>query len=103
MANINKILGIVAVILTLLFVVSCTSQTIEDIKNEDHVGKTVAVRGTVENTIKIGQLSGYTLSDNSGETIGVSTEDLPQEGDIVTAKGVLMKDTLFGYYILNNN
>ena len=100
MTNLNKILGIIAIVLTLFFIVSCTSQTIEEIKNEDHIGKTVSVRGTVESTIKLGQLSGYTLSDNSGETIGVSTEDLPKEGSTVTARGVLMKDTLFGYYIL---
>jgi len=95
----NKLLSVFVITLLVILLVGCT-QSIADIKDPDMVGKTVAVRGTVENTIKLGQLSGYTLSDNSGETIGVSTEDLPKEGDIITAKGVLMKDTLFGYYVL---
>jgi len=83
-----------------LVVISGCSQSIAEVKDEDHIGKTIMIRGTVENTIKIGQLSGYTLKDTAGDTIGVSTDDLPIEGDIITVKGVLMKDTLFGYYIL---
>ncbi|MGV8141742.1 MAG: hypothetical protein ACP5NW_04860, partial [Candidatus Woesearchaeota archaeon] len=76
---------------------ACTSN-IADVKNPDMVGKKVTVKGEVGSTIKIGSISAYNLVDDTGN-IGVSSEELPKEGDIVRAKGVLMKDTLFGYYI----
>lgn len=91
-------LRIVALSVLLIMLVGC-AQPIVDIKNEDHIGKTVIVSGTVENVIKIGSLSGYTLKDANGDTIGVSAERLPAEGDQVTVNGVLIKDTIFGYYI----
>jgi RecJ-like exonuclease len=78
-----------------------SAQNIEDVKTEEHVGKTISVRGEVKNVIKIGELSAYILEDETG-TIGVSTEDLPKEGDKVTARGTLIRDTLFGYYIKVN-
>jgi len=89
------------IICLFLLVVACT-QKIEEIKNQEHVGKTVAVKGTVKNTIKIGSLSGYTLEQKDGESIKVSSESLPEEGSTRTVNGVLMKDTLFGYYIKEN-
>lgn len=85
-------------LLALLLLTGCT-QNIADIKDEEHIGDTVVVYGTVENVIKIGGLSGYTLRDANGDTIGVSAERLPAEGDKVTVTGVLIKDTIFGYYI----
>ena len=81
-----------------LLLAGCTAN-IADIKDESHVGKTVVVKGTVENTIKIGKLSGYSLVDSRGDKISVSSASLPEEGKQVTIKGVLMKDTLLGYYI----
>jgi hypothetical protein len=71
---------------------------IADIKNEAHVGQTVTVRGVVQTTIKLGDLSGYTLKDDT-DTIAVSSEQLPKEGATITVTGTLMRDTLFGYYI----
>lgn len=87
------------IILTILVIclLGC-SQQIVDIRDEEHIGKTVTVSGTVENTIKIGQLSGFTLNDGENK-IGISSDTLPKEGEKVTVKGVLIKDTLFGYYI----
>lgn len=82
----------------LLMVVGCT-QKIADIKDPKYVGKTVTIKGTVKNSIKIGSLSAYTLEDDSGESIGVSSETLQKEGTQKTVKGVLIKDSLFGYYI----
>jgi len=86
------------IILGILLLLTACVQEINSIKNEDMIGEEVAVRGTVKNTIKIGPLSGYTLEDESG-SIGVSSETLPVEGTEMTVKGVLIKDTLFGYYI----
>lgn len=90
---------IVIVLLLLVFLTGCT-QGIPDVKSSDYVGKKVMVSGTVESTIKIGKLSGYTLADDEGNKIGVSSENLPKEGGKIIVKGTLMKDTLLGYYIL---
>ena len=83
--------------LALILLLGC-SQRIADIKDEDHIGETVMVRGTAENTIKIGSLSGFSLQQGN-ESIRVSSETLPEEGDTVSVRGVLIRDTLFGYYI----
>ena len=56
------------------------------------------VRGVVQTTLKIGSLSGYTLKDNT-DTIAVSSQQLPKEGETITVRGTLMHDTLFGYHI----
>jgi len=95
MSKMKEIFFLVAV---LVLLTACTQQ-ISDIKNEESIGKTVFVKGTVKNTIKIGKLSGFTLTDSEGGSISVSSETLPPEGDKVTVKGVLIKDTLFGYYV----
>jgi hypothetical protein len=89
----NKVLVLVA----LLLLIGCTEK-ISDIKNDDYVGKDVKVRGTVEASVKIGSISGYRVDD--GAEINVKSETLPKEGEVVAVKGVLMKDSLFGYYIL---
>jgi hypothetical protein len=101
---VNKGIGIGAVVLIILLIAVVayfmfgSVGKIADIKNEDHVGKTVTVRGVVQSTIKLGDLSGYTLKDST-DTISVSAESLPKEGDTITVSGTLMHDTLFGYYI----
>lgn len=87
------------IMLSLLLLAGCT-QKISDIKSTEYVGKTVTVSGVAENPIKLGKISGYTVVDNNGDKVGVSSEDLPSAGDKVTVKGTLMKDTLLGYYIL---
>ncbi|MGV8151234.1 MAG: hypothetical protein ACP5NV_05910 [Candidatus Woesearchaeota archaeon] len=86
----------------LTFLSACSVQKISDVKNDDLVGEKVTVRGIVDSTIKIGSISGYVLSDDSG-TIAVSSESLPVEGKELTVSGVLIKDTLFGYYIKVND
>ncbi len=81
-----------------LLIAGCT-ENIKDIKNTEHVGKTVTVYGTVKNSIKLGPLSGFSLVDSQNDSISVSSDALPAEGDRVTVRGTLIKDTLFGYYI----
>lgn len=85
-------------LLMVLFLVGCT-KAVTDVKTEDMVGKTVSLRGEVSGVIKIGQLSGYTLTDKSGDSIPVASKELPAEGDTVTIKGIVEKNPLFGYYI----
>lgn len=82
-----------------LLFTGCT-QTISEIKSQDYVGKEVVIKGTIENTIKLGDLSGYTLSDEK-DSIFISSQELPKEGDTKKVKGILMKNIL-GYYIQTN-
>ena len=94
----SNYLLIIGLLFVLIFISGCISTNIKDVKNSDHVGKRITVYGTVQNTIKIGSLSGYTIKDNT-DTISVSSETLPKEGSQVSVTGVLIKDTLLGYYI----
>ncbi len=65
----------------------------------DHLGEKVHVKGTVENTFKLGKLSGFKLVDGN-DSIMVSSNELPKEGRVVTVQGTVMKEVLVGYYIL---
>ncbi len=89
-----------SLILCTILLIGCVPKSIAEIKNEQYVGKTVTVNGKVGNSFKIGQLSGYTISDSTGD-IGVKSSTLPVEGSEITVKGTLMKDSIFGYYILS--
>jgi len=93
------LVGVAAIAICIIgFFMFVASSNISDIKNDDFVGKTVTVSGTVSNTISIGSLSGYTLEDST-DSISVSSEALPAEGTKVRVTGVLMHDSLFGYYV----
>ena len=82
----------------LLLLAGCASK-VADVKSEDNIGRTVTVKGVVEGSVKIGALSGYRLVDSAGDSILVSSERLPADGDVVRVKGVLMRDSLLGYYV----
>lgn len=92
---------ILAFLLLSVVLISGCAMKIVDITKEENVGKTFTVSGTVSNSIKIGPISGYTLTDDTG-TIGVGTQNLPTEGEKVTVTGILIKDTIFGYYLKPN-
>ncbi|MCK5107728.1 MAG: hypothetical protein KAQ83_03295 [Nanoarchaeota archaeon] len=92
----SKIL-IVVLCLSLLFLAGCT-KSIVDVKQEENINEEVTVRGVVENTVKFGELSGYTLVDDS-DSIAVAAKDLPEEGKSKTVSGVLKKSPFLGYYI----
>lgn len=79
----------------------CATYTVEEITQDDsYVGETVRVPGTVTTSLKIDGISGYSLLDENGDAILVSTQDLPAEGKQVTTKGVLKKGPLdLGFYI----
>jgi hypothetical protein len=96
----KKIILGINLVLALIFLTGCIPRTIAEVKNEQYVGKTVMVIGTVGTTIKIGQLSGYTISDSTGN-IGVKSDTLPVEGSKITVTGILAKDSIFGYYIIS--
>jgi len=91
--------AIFAMLLCSMMILSgCASMKISDVRDDDNVGKKVTVTGIVETSTKLGSISGYTLKDDSGR-IYVSSSKLPEEGRKVTASGIVMKDTLLGYYI----
>ncbi|MGV8171651.1 MAG: hypothetical protein ACP5OA_03075 [Candidatus Woesearchaeota archaeon] len=94
----NKKIFFAVILIGLLFVMTACTKNIADVKNPDLVGKTVTVKGEVVATIKLGPISGYSLKDDTG-TISISSNDLPNDGDIVKVSGVLVRDTLIGYYI----
>lgn len=91
----------ILLVLVSVFVVGCASVEINDIKGDSDswIGEEVRLKGTVSNTIKIGQLSGFTLNQDNSK-INVQSDTLPEEGSEVIVKGVVMKDSLFGPYIL---
>ncbi len=88
---------IIILIVLVIFLVACT-KSIEEVKKPENIGKKVTVSGTVKNTFKLGELSGYTLEDETGK-IGITSKELPEENTKKTTTGILMRDSLFGYYI----
>lgn len=94
---IQKTMIYVALVLVLL-ISGCTS-TVEEVKKEENVGKEVTVSGTVKDTIKIGDLQGYTLVDENEDEIGIASKSLPEEGSKVRVSGTLKNRLLLGYYI----
>src|SRR5262249_35468894 len=92
----------IALLILGLLAFGCVQVTaLGDIKaNPDkYVGKEVTVKGNITSSIKLGQLSGFNLEDGTG-TIGVKSDTLPPVGSETTVKGTVVKDTVFGYYIL---
>jgi hypothetical protein len=89
---------LVGLLVIVTFISGCVATNIANVKNQDNVGKKVIISGMVQNTIKIGTLSRYTIKDAT-DTISVSSKSLPKEGDKIRVTGILMKDTILGYYI----
>ena len=88
--------------LIMLLLFGCIGSTpLKDLEQKpaDFIGNKVTVSGTVEDTVRIGQISGYTLTDGT-YSIKVSSQSLPADGKKITVTGTWMKDTIFGYYLL---
>ncbi len=90
-------------IFALLLLFGCLAQTtaLGDIKSnpEKYLGQQVTVAGNITESVKIGQLSGFRITDGNA-TMGVRSDTLPPVGTYVTVKGTVVRDTIFGYYIL---
>jgi len=89
-------------VLLLLLLTGCSYRKTAEIKNDYYINKTVAVRGIVEKSIKIGELSGFTLTDDTG-SIPISSKELPEEGKKVIVKGTMEHKPLLGYIIIAEN
>lgn len=94
-----KFIKTLFVLITLATFTACSvgTQDISDIKTGDYVDREVSVYGTVGQSIKIGDLSGYIIEDETG-SIAVASDSIPAEGDEVRVNGTLKKNVL-GYYI----
>jgi hypothetical protein len=66
---------------------------------DKYVGEKITVSGTVQDVVKFGALSGYSLADEQGNKLVVSSQALPAEGAKKTVSGTYMRDTIFGYYL----
>lgn len=96
----KKLLVILA-ICALLILASCVpASKISDIKNnpDKFLGEKITLEGAVKNPIKLGQLSGFTIVDETGE-MPVASDTIPAEGSKVIIEGTLMKEMVIGYYI----
>mgnify|MGYP006279606555 CR=1 FL=1 len=94
----KKIIILLSLALSFILVgCSLMAQDIEEVKNESYIGEKIIVSGVVKESVKIGDLSGYILEDETG-TIAVSSSDLPKEGEEVTVRGTLRKNIVM-YYI----
>ena len=85
-----------------LLLLGCTQTTpLKELNDHpaEYAGKEVTVHGTVHDPIKLGKLSGYTLIDEEGHGIRVSSNSLPAEGKEITVTGIFVMDSLFGYYV----
>lgn len=104
MKNYNFYIVLVLVfLLVLVSAAGCGTVSIKELQDNPnkYLGKEITVRGTAENAIKIGSLSGFSLREGN-YSIAVSSKALPAEGEIVTVKGTLMKELIIGYYIYAN-
>jgi hypothetical protein len=89
--------------LALLALFGCMAQTtpLGDIKNNPgkYEGQQVTVRGNITDSLKIGSLSGFRITDGNA-TLAVRSDTLPPVGADVTVKGTVVRDSIFGYYVL---
>jgi hypothetical protein len=95
----NKKILIFGLLLCVLLVAGCV-KPISEVKNDKYIDKDVSVSGVVQNSVKLGSLSGYTLKDDTGE-IFVSSDALPKEGNKELASGILKKLPLIGTYYID--
>lgn len=96
-----KIFAILFLLLALILLVSgCGVISVKELKEnpEKYLGEEVYVKGVVKDTIKIGNLSGFSLTEGN-YSIAVKSDELPAEGKTVTVQGTLMKEIIIGYYI----
>ncbi|MBU0461314.1 MAG: hypothetical protein KJ574_01875 [Nanoarchaeota archaeon] len=89
---------LILLVMALITVAGCGTK-IADIKENtgDYLGKEIAITGKAVQTVKLGELSGFTLKQDD-ESITVMSQEIPKEGDTVTVKGSVSKG-LIGTYI----
>ena len=91
-----KKLLIISLLIVTLLLAACTT-SIAQVQNDDNLGETITVKGEVKGSIKLGQLSGYTLTDGEFDVF-VASSEIPEDGDTVRVKGTV-KQFLGSNYI----
>lgn len=94
----KKILMLLVIFSTVILFSGC-AKTIAEVKIEENIGEEVSIKGTVQSSIKLGELSGYMIKDENNDEIFVSSKSLPEEGKEVKVSGILEKKPIIGYYI----
>ncbi|MCX8193942.1 MAG: hypothetical protein N3G19_01085 [Candidatus Pacearchaeota archaeon] len=97
----TKIFALLFLLLVAVFLISgCGVVNVKELKEnpEKYFGKEIYAKGIVKNTIKIGSLSGFSLTEGN-YSIPVKSDKLPAESKTATVQGTLMKEALVGYYI----
>lgn len=89
----KKIIFAIIILTILCFTLTACTTKIADIKAnpDNYLGKQVSVSGTVKNTMKLGEFSGYNLADADGNSIFVSSKSLPAEGAAKVVTGTIVK------------
>lgn len=87
------------IVVATLFISGC-AQSVSEVKTQENIGEEVTVKGTVNQTLKIGSISGYVLVGEDGEKIAVRSEELPAEGEEVRVTGILQDEFMIGYMIV---
>ena len=93
---------ILAVLAVFIILSGCLgAMTVTQLKENasKYLGEKVTVQGTVSNSTKIGELSGFSLSDGTNSIL-VASQNLPANDAKVVVRGTLMSEVLIGNYIL---
>lgn len=94
-----KRLLIAILMVSLLLLAGCATPVKKITENpDDYMGKKVLIKGEVIAPIDFGKMQGFTLKDEE-TSIMVSSEKVPDHGDIVNVRGTVVKGVLMGPYI----
>lgn len=99
-----KLLVLLVASALLLGCTGAPATKISDVKTdpEKYLGEKITLRGTVKESVKLGELSVFTLDDGTG-TFAVSSELIPPAGRNATVTGTVMSQNIFmstHYYLL---
>jgi outer membrane biogenesis lipoprotein LolB len=83
------------------FLLTACTTSIEDLKSDEYVDEKVTIAGEVQGVIAIGEFTGYSLADSTGE-IGVLADKLPEEGDRVRVRGTVKRLPLLNFYYVDS-
>lgn len=90
---------ILTIVVALLILSGC-AKSIEEVKNDEYIGKEVIVRGMAKAPTQVGPIKGYILVDKNENVIMVDADDLPEEDEIVRVKATVRELPLkAGYYL----
>lgn len=89
--KLDRKLLLLSMLAAALFLVGCEATTISRIKADPsrYQGKTVAVRGTVVNSVGILSKGGYEIDDGTGRIFVITDHGVPSSGARVVVQGTV--------------